>query len=79
MRLVTTQEAMKDFRVDLRDFGQADLVRLFGVLSTRGGRATKVDFKLQNAWIRCLDSKSRGVVYLVLATAVGELQLAGGK
>ena len=53
MRLVTTQEAMKDFRIDLRDFGQADLVRFSGMLSTRWGRATKVDFKLQTMWIRC--------------------------
>lgn len=56
--LVPTQEAVKDFGVDLRDFGQADLVRLFGVFSTREGRATKVDFKLQKTWIRYLESKS---------------------
>jgi hypothetical protein len=49
VRLITTQEAMKDFGVDLRDFGQTDLVSLFGVLSTRGGRATKVDFKLEKS------------------------------
>lgn len=53
MRLVTTQEAVKDLRVDLRDFGQADLVWFLGMLSTRERRAMKVDFKLQMMWIRC--------------------------
>jgi hypothetical protein len=53
VRLVTTEEAVKDLRIDLRDFGQADFVRSLGVLSTRRGRATKVDFKLQKRRIRC--------------------------
>lgn len=53
MRLVTTEEAVKNFGVDLGHFGQADLVRFLGILSPRGGRATKVDFKLQKMWIRC--------------------------
>ena len=53
MRLVTTQEAMKDLRVDLRDFGKADLERFFLMFRFRGGRATKVDFELQTMRIRC--------------------------
>jgi len=52
VRLFTAKEAMKDFGVDLRDFGQADPVRSLGSFCARGGWATKVDFKLQQKWVR---------------------------
>ena len=52
MRLFSAKEAMKDFRIDLRDLGQADPVRFLGSLRSRGGRATKVDIKLQQKQVR---------------------------
>jgi hypothetical protein len=46
VRLLTAEEAVEDFRVDLRDFCQADFVGFPGVFGTRRGRTTEIDFEL---------------------------------
>ena len=70
---------MKDFWVDLRYFGKADLERFLGMFRTRGGRATKVDFELQRCGLGARIARVGRVVHLVLAAPIRELKLAGSE